>query len=86
MASAVGSADPAGNGQLHSVLGQLPGEDLAERVSGEAAQEARGLTQPGDGPGRVERAPAWAGVHPVVRPDDQIDEALTSDQDHGPLP
>ena len=86
MASAVGSADPVRDGQLHPVLGQLPGEDLAERVGGEAAQETCGLTQPGDGTGRVERAPAWAGVHPVVRPDDQIDEALTGDEDHGPLP
>ena len=41
-----------GQRQLHAILGQLRGEELAERVGGEVTQEAAGLAQPGDGPGR----------------------------------
>ena len=36
--------DPARDGQIHAVLDQLFGEQVAERVGGEAAQETGGLT------------------------------------------
>jgi hypothetical protein len=64
------------------VLGKLVREQLAEGIGGEPSEKPRRVTETGHRAGGVERAAAWAGVDAPQRLDDQVDEALTPDQDH----
>src|SRR6266516_4103858 len=65
-----------------AVPGKLAGEQLAERISGEPAEEPRPMPETGNRPGGIERAAARAGGDSTQRPDDKVDEALARDQDH----
>ena len=72
-----------GHGDLHTVALQVGAHELAEAVAGKPPEEGRRLAEPGDGAGHVERAAAHPGIDVPGLVDDQVDQGLTRDSDHG---
>jgi hypothetical protein len=66
---------------VHAVTGKPAGQQPAERVGREPAEEPRRVPEPGDCPGGIERAAAWAGADGAFRLDDQVDEAFARNQE-----
>ena len=71
-----------GERQVDAVVGERRREPLAEAVGRQAAEEADRAAEPGDRPGRVERAAAGDRVEPSVGMDEQVDQGLAGDDDH----
>ena len=73
-----------GHRQVDAVAGQGVAQPRAEPVGRQAAEERDLATEPADRPRGVERTAPGRGGHRPIRPDQEVDEGLTSDDDHGP--
>ena len=67
----------------HPVAVQVGPHQLAEPVAGQPAEEGHGQAEPGHGAGDVERAAAQPGIDMTGRIDDQVDQGLPRDGNHG---
>ena len=61
---------------------QLVVKQRPESVARQCTEERDRTSQPADRPGSVERAAAQLGCDSAVGIDDEIDECLTTDDDH----
>ncbi len=78
-----GLAGRVGHRDSHAVALQVGAHQLAEAVTGQPSQEGGRLAEPGHGAGHVERPASHPGIDVPGLVDDQVDQGLTRDSDHG---
>jgi hypothetical protein len=70
-----------GDTVAHQVRAQVPPEAVAR----DPAEERHGRAEARDRARSVERTAPGSRRDPTVQPDDQVDEGLAGDDDHGPM-